>query len=188
MPHFIEQIIAELTIQARKSPDVSQVSGVSVRASIANYETIIAEAERRRAAARRAGGRAAPHRPAGPARRRWAAKIELEYAGAEKSEGEILENLIKRAVLEVFGELSDGIDARRDRARLRRRLEGRGRRRSCRRRSTPTASSNIAGLRKAVELLGCAFEPGAHRGRGRVRARGAAPLEQAQPARSRAAD
>jgi magnesium chelatase subunit I len=47
VPPFLEQIVGELTIQARKSPDVSQLSGVSVRASLANYETVIAAAERR---------------------------------------------------------------------------------------------------------------------------------------------
>ena len=179
VPHFIEQIIAELTIQARKSPDVSQLSGVSVRASIANYETIIAEAERR---ALRLGEReAVPRLTDLPGlRASMGGKIELEYAGAEKSEGEILENLMKRSVLEVFSELSERARPRRDRARLRRRLEGRGRRASCPRRSTPTASTTSRGCARRSSCS-AAVEPGAHRGRGRVRARGAAPLEQAQP-------
>ena len=47
LPPFMEEIVAELTLQARRSPDVSQSSGVSVRMSIANYETLLASALRR---------------------------------------------------------------------------------------------------------------------------------------------
>jgi len=47
VPLFMSQIIAEITHQARKSPDINQRSGVSVRASIANYEAILANALRR---------------------------------------------------------------------------------------------------------------------------------------------
>jgi len=47
VPSFMAQIIAEITQQARKSPDINQRSGVSVRASVANYEAILANALRR---------------------------------------------------------------------------------------------------------------------------------------------
>ncbi|MBT4162902.1 MAG: sigma 54-interacting transcriptional regulator [Gammaproteobacteria bacterium] len=47
VPPFMSQIIAEITQQARKSPDINQRSGVSVRASVANYEAILANALRR---------------------------------------------------------------------------------------------------------------------------------------------
>ncbi len=47
VPQFMSQIIAEITQQARKSPDINQRSGVSVRASVANYEAILANALRR---------------------------------------------------------------------------------------------------------------------------------------------
>jgi len=47
VPSFMQQIVAEITHQARQSPDVSQRSGVSVRASIANYEALLANALRR---------------------------------------------------------------------------------------------------------------------------------------------
>src|SRR5205085_8330456 len=36
-PEFMKQVIAELTHLARRSPDISQRSGVSVRVSICNY-------------------------------------------------------------------------------------------------------------------------------------------------------
>ena len=39
--------VGELTLQARSSPDVNQTSGVSVRMSISNYETLVANAVRR---------------------------------------------------------------------------------------------------------------------------------------------
>ncbi len=47
VPGFITEAIAEITRIARNSPDISQRSGVSVRASIANYETVLANALRR---------------------------------------------------------------------------------------------------------------------------------------------
>jgi magnesium chelatase subunit I len=47
VPTFMSQIIAEITQQARKSPDINQRSGVSVRASVANYEALVANALRR---------------------------------------------------------------------------------------------------------------------------------------------
>lgn len=46
-PEFMENIIEEITIQARHSPLVNQKSGVSARLSIANYETCVASARRR---------------------------------------------------------------------------------------------------------------------------------------------
>jgi magnesium chelatase subunit I len=47
VPDFMTEIIEQITIEARKSPYVNQKSGVSARLSIANYETMIANARRR---------------------------------------------------------------------------------------------------------------------------------------------
>src|SRR6185436_11696536 len=47
IPPFMHEIIEETVRQARSSPHVSQASGVSVRTSIANLETVISNAERR---------------------------------------------------------------------------------------------------------------------------------------------
>lgn len=47
VPDFMKEIIAEVTHHARRSPDINQRSGVSVRASIANYEVLLANAYRR---------------------------------------------------------------------------------------------------------------------------------------------
>src|SRR5207249_4466171 len=46
-PAYMKEIVAELTHLARKSPDISQRSGVSVRVSICNYENLAANAVRR---------------------------------------------------------------------------------------------------------------------------------------------
>src|ERR671930_56378 len=46
-PKYMKEIIAELTHGARRSQDVSQRSGVSVRMSVANYENVISNATRR---------------------------------------------------------------------------------------------------------------------------------------------
>ena len=47
VPDWMKEIVAEITHQARRSPDVNQRSGVSVRASVANYEALLANAFRR---------------------------------------------------------------------------------------------------------------------------------------------
>jgi magnesium chelatase subunit I len=49
VPRFIKDVVAEFTHLARKSPDINQSSGVSVRVTIANYETVIANSIRRAA-------------------------------------------------------------------------------------------------------------------------------------------
>lgn len=47
VPDYMKEIVAEITRLARRSPDVNQRSGVSVRASIADYESLLANAFRR---------------------------------------------------------------------------------------------------------------------------------------------
>ncbi len=47
VPAYMKEVVAEITHQARRSPDVNQRSGVSVRASVANYEALLANAFRR---------------------------------------------------------------------------------------------------------------------------------------------
>jgi magnesium chelatase subunit I len=47
VPDYMKEIVAEITRLARRSPDINQRSGVSVRASIANYESMLANAFRR---------------------------------------------------------------------------------------------------------------------------------------------
>ncbi len=101
VPKFIKNIIAEITFQARASHEINQRSGVSVRTTIANYETIIANAEKR---AINIGEReVAPRITDLPALiPSTAGKIELEYLGEDTSEGNVIDNLIKRAIKNVF--------------------------------------------------------------------------------------
>lgn len=47
VPSYMKEIVAELVRAARRSPDVSQRSGVSVRATVSSYEAMIANALRR---------------------------------------------------------------------------------------------------------------------------------------------
>ncbi len=104
LPEFMEKIVGELTFQARHSPDVNQASGVSVRMSIANYETLIANALRR---ALRLGESDAVPRVSDldALATSSSGKLELEYAGAERSESEVIAELMQKAVRIVFDEL-----------------------------------------------------------------------------------
>jgi len=103
VPEFMKQILAELTFQARDSPDVSQASGVSVRTSIANLETLIAAAERR--ALCEAEAEAVPRiSDLSALVSSMLGKLELEYASGELPEEEIFDRLVRRAVKIVFDE------------------------------------------------------------------------------------
>jgi magnesium chelatase subunit I len=103
VPPFVKEIVAELTFQARQSPDVSQSSGVSVRASLANYQTVIAAAERR---ALRTGEREAVPRITDlpTLASSMLGKMELEYSGAEQREDQLMEKLLRRSIKVVFDE------------------------------------------------------------------------------------
>ena len=101
IPLFMEEIVAQLTFEGRQSPDVSQTSGVSVRMTISNYETLAAAALRR---ALRLGESEAVPRISDLAalRASTTGKLELEYAGEDHSEEEIVEGLWRRATRMVF--------------------------------------------------------------------------------------
>ena len=104
IPPYMEEVVAQMTFEARMSPDVSQASGVSVRMSIANYETLAASAIRR--ALRLGEGQAVPRvSDLASLVASSTGKLELEYAGAEQSELEIVEGLLKRATRVVFEEV-----------------------------------------------------------------------------------
>ncbi len=103
MPAFVEQIVGEITFQARSSPDVNQTSGVSVRMSVANYETLLANALLR---AVRTGEPEAVPRIADleAIDGSVTGKLELEYGGVDRSEAAVVAELVKRAVKIVFDE------------------------------------------------------------------------------------
>jgi magnesium chelatase subunit I len=106
VPPFMKQIIGELTFQARSSPDVSQQSGVSVRLTISNFETLVANSLRR--AMRHGDGQAVPRiSDLGALRSSINGKIEFEYGAGSRSESDIVDELIKRATKIVFDGLCD---------------------------------------------------------------------------------
>src|SRR5689334_15777270 len=47
VPQFLKEILGHLTFEARKSNEINQSSGVSVRVTINNYESLISNAEKR---------------------------------------------------------------------------------------------------------------------------------------------
>ncbi len=100
VPRYMEEVIAEITRLARRSPDVNQRSGVSVRASISNYEAMVANALRR---AIRLGESDVVPRILDLAflRASLEGKVELETV-EEGREEQILERLIQGAVVAVF--------------------------------------------------------------------------------------
>jgi magnesium chelatase subunit I len=100
VPAYMQEIVAELTHLARRSPEISQRSGVSVRVSITNYENVVSNALRRAVRLREplAVTRVSD---LGATFASTAGKIELEAAG-DADETKLVERLIQKAVLTVF--------------------------------------------------------------------------------------
>lgn len=100
VPSYMKEIIAEITTLARRSGDINQRSGVSVRVSIANYETLLSNALRRAICLR--------EREASPRisdlpyiNASTMGKLEVESV-EEYRAGRVVEDIIKKAVLNVF--------------------------------------------------------------------------------------
>src|SRR5579871_5407941 len=95
VPQFMKEIVAQLTLEARATSEINQASGVSVRVTINNYESLIANAEKR---AVRTGEREIVPRLTDlhAILASTAGKIELEYAGEEKKEDDLVDRLINR--------------------------------------------------------------------------------------------
>ncbi len=102
MPAFMEELVAELTHLARRSPEISQRSGVSVRVSVANAEVLEAAALKR---AVRLGEPVAVPRVSdlGAVVASTVGKVELETAGDDAPEDRIVERLITKALHTTFG-------------------------------------------------------------------------------------
>ena len=100
VPDFMAEVVAELSQLARQSPHLNQRSGVSVRLSISNYETMVANAVRR---ALRLGEADAVPRVSdlGALVASTQGKVEIE-ALEEGREERILQQLLAAAVLAVF--------------------------------------------------------------------------------------
>jgi magnesium chelatase subunit I len=101
VPGFLREIVARITFEARAAPEISQSSGVSVRASINNYETLIASAEKR--ALRCRESEIVPRLTDLPAlSASTGGKIELDYGGDSLTEGALVERVVNRAVKATF--------------------------------------------------------------------------------------
>ncbi|MCR4393497.1 MAG: hypothetical protein NUV31_03895 [Dehalococcoidales bacterium] len=101
VPQFMKEIIAQITHLARQSPDINQTSGVSVRVSIANYETVISNSVRR--AVRLKEKTAVPRiSDLSYLHASMDGKIELESSLEETKGPKIIDDLIEKAILEVF--------------------------------------------------------------------------------------
>ncbi|MGQ4807707.1 hypothetical protein NKDENANG_01062 [Candidatus Entotheonellaceae bacterium PAL068K] len=100
VPQFMKEIVAETTNLAREHADINQRSGVSVRMSIANYESLISNALRRTIFLREDD--VVPRISDLPSMiASSSGKIELETI-EEGKEGQIIEELTKKAVQKVF--------------------------------------------------------------------------------------
>ncbi|HEY3832887.1 MAG TPA: magnesium chelatase [Acidimicrobiia bacterium] len=100
IPAFMEELVAEISQQARRSPHVNQRSGVSARLSITNYETLVANATRRAllAGEKEVAPRVSDLDAIVPS---TSGKIEIETI-EEGREEYVLDRIVKSAILEVF--------------------------------------------------------------------------------------
>ena len=100
VPEFMAEIVASLSHLARQSPHINQRSGVSVRLTVANLETLVANATRR---SLRSGERDVVPRVIDleALAASTAGKVEIETLEEGRDE-QIVENLVKAAVLTVF--------------------------------------------------------------------------------------
>src|SRR3954468_6424035 len=100
VPSFMAEIVAEMSQQARRSPHINQRSGVSVRLSIANYETLVANATRR--ALRHGETEVVPRVSDLDALvASTAGKVEFETVDDGREE-QILDRIVKASILETF--------------------------------------------------------------------------------------
>jgi magnesium chelatase subunit I len=105
-PDFMLELVAEVSQLARRSPEISQRSGVSVRVSVANLEALLASAMKR---AIRLGEDAAAPRVSdlGALVATTAGKIELETLSDDAAEDRVVDRLLSRAVHNVFARRLD---------------------------------------------------------------------------------
>jgi magnesium chelatase subunit I len=108
VPRYMEEIIGALTAELRRSPHVNHRSGVSVRYSIGNLETLVAAAVRRAA---RTGEREAVPRVCDLPAVIESSLGRVEFDTIEEGrEEEILIRALRTAELEVFRRRLSGFD------------------------------------------------------------------------------
>src|SRR4051812_8682772 len=106
VPRFMSELVEEIVRQARSSPHVSQASGVSVRTSIANLETLISNAERRglTTGETRIVPRICDMTYLAASCR---GKIEMTLSEEEAAEEKLVKSLLGEAVKAVFAKYGD---------------------------------------------------------------------------------
>lgn len=101
VPRFMQEIVEEISRLARTSGHVNQASGVSVRMSIANYENMLSNAERRAVRARSAHTVARISDLAHLASSSRG-KLELNMTEETGQEDKLISRIIEEAVKNVF--------------------------------------------------------------------------------------
>jgi magnesium chelatase subunit I len=107
VPHFMSEIVEQITVEARKSKYIDHESGVSARFSIANYRTMVASARHR--------GVVLGETPAVPRISDLGhlyssslGKLELDLMGSHQmSERQVLDAVLAEAIRAVFEEYVD---------------------------------------------------------------------------------
>jgi magnesium chelatase subunit I len=108
IPVFMKEIVASLTQELRRSPHVNHRSGISVRYSIGNVETLAAAAVRRAA---RAGEPEAVPRVVDLPAVLQSSEGRVEFDTIEEGrEGDILARALRQAELDVFRRRLSGYD------------------------------------------------------------------------------
>src|SRR5258708_33423502 len=101
VPRFLKEILGHLTFEARKSNEINQSSGVSVRVTINNFESLISNAEKR--SLRCKENEIVPRVSDMHAiLASTSGKIEMEYVGEDKKEDDLVEKLLNRSIVKVF--------------------------------------------------------------------------------------
>lgn len=100
LPEYMAEVVATLSQLARQSPHINQHSGVSVRLSVSNAETLVANATRR--ALLHGEDDVVPRvSDLGALAASTAGKVEIESV-EDGRDGQIVEHLLRSAVLMVF--------------------------------------------------------------------------------------
>lgn len=108
VPGFLVEVIAEFSQQIRRSPMINHRSGVSVRLSIANLESLVASAVRR---AVRSGEEEAVPRIVDLGSLLQSTFGRVEFEGFEEGrETEILRRILNQSILEIFRQRLAGFD------------------------------------------------------------------------------
>jgi magnesium chelatase subunit I len=109
VPPFMNEIVEEVVRLARGSPHVSQASGVSVRTSIANMETMVSNAERRALTTKEK--RVVPRMcDLSYLVASCRGKIEMTLAEEEGAEDKLIRSLVGESVKAVFARHGDPED------------------------------------------------------------------------------